>query len=234
MDFVDCHSHVVPGVDDGAPTVEAAQAMLAAAAAGGTRLLIATPHAGPRWYAFDDGGEHRARVEERFAALRPPATMELRLGWEVTPSPPVLRGDPGAFRLPGSELVLVHGPGFAPTPAVALLEDCVRHVLAHGLTPIVAHPERRAAWADGGDALPERLRALGALIQVDRASLLGEDGPATRREAWRIVGAGLCDLVASDAHDAAAIDLRSAYEQTRLEHGEALADRLYRRGPSAS
>ena len=53
--FVDIHSHIVPGVDDGAPTWEVAMEMLRRAARGGTTLIVATPHGDSRakWHETD-------------------------------------------------------------------------------------------------------------------------------------------------------------------------------------
>src|SRR5436190_17272754 len=52
---IDLHCHPLPGIDDGPASTEEALAMLRAAAAGGTRTMVATPHV--------SGGYPRTRAE---------------------------------------------------------------------------------------------------------------------------------------------------------------------------
>src|SRR5687767_2725294 len=64
LSMVDIHSHVLPGLDDGAPNMEAALEMLHVAGESGTTDIVATPHANPQ-YRFDP-----MRVEVALAALQ--------------------------------------------------------------------------------------------------------------------------------------------------------------------
>ena len=222
---MDCHSHVVAGVDDGARTPQISRAMLHAALRAGTRLLFATPHVGPPEHPWTR--RRVALVEERFAELQAPAGLQVRLGWEVTPTPALLRADPVPLRLGGLGALLVDGPDTEPAEHDALLEPYVRHVEACGLRPVVAHPERMGAWREPDLDLARRLRDAGALLQVDRGGLLGEEGPAVAAEATRLLRAGLCDLLASDAHvDASELDLRPACRAAAAAIGATEAARL--------
>ena len=86
--------------------------------------------------------------------------------------------------------------------SLALAERLAEHMEAHGLTPIVAHPERAESVRDrpgSADALRER----DWLLQVNATSLLGYHGPEQAEEGWRLVEDGLADLVASDGHRSA-------------------------------
>jgi len=199
--------------------------MLAAAVGAGTRLLFATPHVGLEEYPWTPGRCELIRA--RFAELEAPAGLELRLGWEVTPESALLRADPEPLRLGGLDAVLVDGPDTDPAEYDALLEPYVRHVVACGLRPIVAHPERVGAHPDPDRDLAQRLRDAGALLQIDRGGLLGEEGPAVAAEALRLLEAGLCDMLASDAHDEPAeFDLRPARRAAAAAVGASEAARL--------
>jgi protein-tyrosine phosphatase len=202
--LLDIHSHVVPGVDDGAATLEEALEMLAEARRAGVAVLYATPHV--------DGDDHpwtldrRLRIADRFAELaeHSDGELELQLGYEVTPTAGrmALDEDPGIFALPGLEAVLVDGPDDEPAAHDALITPYVERIAAAGLRAIVAHPERAAAHPVPVRNLAERLREAGALLQVDAGALLGADGPLIQESAWAILRGGLCDLLASDAHEA--------------------------------
>lgn len=200
-------------------------AMLAAAVGAGTRLLFATPHVGLPEYPWTP--RRCELIRARFAELEAPAGLELRLGWEVTPSHALLRADPASLRLGGLDAVLVDGPDTDPADYDALLEPYVRHVVACGLRPVVAHPERAGAHPEPDRDLARRLRDAGALLQIDRGGLLGEDGPAVAAEALRLLAAGLCDMLASDAHDDPdELDLRPTRRAAAAAIGASEAERL--------
>jgi len=148
--YVDMHSHVVFGVDDGAESLAHAVELVTAARDAGTRLLVATPHVVPPYLDWNASAQRLDRIRRRFALLRDaaPAGIELRLGYEVTARPARLRADddPARFRIEGTELVLMDGPQAVPWHGDATMERLIRRIRAEGLTPILAHPERRACW----------------------------------------------------------------------------------------
>ncbi len=231
--YVDCHAHVVWGVDDGARDLAEAVAMVDEARRTGTRILFATPHIAPPYEGWHGGPDRRRRITARFEELCAHAGdgIDLRFGYEITPRPHRLRpdDDPAAYRLTGTEFVLVDGPQVEPWIGDATMERYVRRIRAEGLTPILAHPERRASWPGPSDlGLAERFKTLGALIQVDASGLTGADGPGTAEESRRLLESGVVDLIGSDGH-------RYAHPRrapARLDHAEALAAEVV--GPDAA
>lgn len=233
---MDCHAHVVWGVDDGARSLDEAIAMVEEARRAGTRVLFATPHIAPPYEGWHGGRDRRRRIADRFEELRAAVgdTIELRFGYEITPRPHRLRADddPSAYRLAGTDFVLVDGPQVAPWIGDATMERYVRRIRAEGLVPILAHPERRAAWPGPPDpGLAERFKAAGALIQVDASGLSGADGPGTAQESRRLLREGLVDLIASDGHRhaharRAPARLDEAYRMAAEVVGENTARRL--------
>ena len=134
--FVDCHSHVVPSGDDGAKTLEDGLALCELATDSGTAILFATPHVWPHLLLSE---EREREVRRAYEQLARRARLELRLGYELTPTPPLLREDPARYALAGTDVVLVEMP--VPGPLSDLVE-LAEHVERAGLTPLVAHPER--------------------------------------------------------------------------------------------
>lgn len=231
--YVDMHSHVVFGVDDGAQSLAHAVELVTAARDAGTRLLVATPHVVPPYLDWNASERRLALIRRNFALLREhaPAGIELRLGFEVTARPARLRSDddPSRFRIEGTELVLMDGPQAGPWYGDSTMERLIRRIRAEGLTPILAHPERRAAWRreppDPGFA--ERMKRAGALLQVDATGLTGADGPGTDAEARRLLAEGLIDLIGSDGHGRVSevrVDVARAMAAEVV--GEAAAGRL--------
>ena len=197
--FWDPHSHVVPSGDDGAQSLDEGLALCRAAAEHGTSVLFATPHV---WPSLTLTPEREQEVREAHGKLAGEASafgLDLRLGFELTPTPALLGQEPGRYRLGDLPAVLMELPFHG---SLALAEALGEHIQGSGLIPVIAHPERsEAVGADPG--LAAGLRERGWLLQANATSLLGYHGTAIEGTAWRLLREGLLDLVASDGHRAA-------------------------------
>jgi len=198
---IDLHAHVLPGLDDGPPTLEASLAQARAAVAAGTRVVAATPHVD---HTFGLGPE---RIRPAVAALRG-ALAAAGIPLDVRPG-----GEIALARLPElddaflREVALGGGPWLLVevpfTPGAETLEPLVEELHDRGHRVLLAHPERSAAIQRDPDRLA-RLVESGALAQVTAGSLTGAFGEPVRRFAHRLVRDGLVQVAASDTHDASA------------------------------
>jgi protein-tyrosine phosphatase len=206
---IDLHAHILPGLDDGPATPEAAVAMARAAVAAGTRALATTSHVN---HGFGLGpaelGAARAALAERLAAEG--VELELLAGGEIAPERlPDLDDDAlRALALGGGPHVLLECP-FSPVGAG--MDMMVADLQRRGFGVVLAHPERSPSFMRE----PERLAVLverGALAQVTTGSLAGRFGERVRRAAEDMLRRGLLHVLASDAHDAVhrPPDLRAA------------------------
>ena len=191
--FVDCHTHVLPSGDDGSRTVAEGVALCREAARRGTGLLFATPHVWPHLLLTE---ERERAVRERFARLPPVAGLEVRLGWELTPSPALLREDPARFELDGTGRVLMEVPFAGPADGLFALGE---HVERAGFRPVVAHPERTEA-IQAQPRLAYDIADRGWLVQVNATSVTGYHGPLIELLAWELLESGRVSLIASDGH----------------------------------
>ena len=215
--FVDIHSHVVPSGDDGAQTDAEAILLCRAAAEWGTCILFATPHVWPD-LILDEARE--GAVREAFGRIRPEAGLDLRLGFELTPSRALLREDPWRYELDGTGAVLMEVPFVGPAGSLVALAE---HAEAAGLRPVIAHPERSEA-VQARPQLAEELAERGWLLQVNGTSLLGRHGQTAAAIGWDLVERELATLVGSDGHRAA--------RPARLDDAYAVA--VERLGPKAA
>ncbi len=218
MKLVDCHSHVVPSGDDGAQTLEDGLALCELAASSGTAVLFATPHVWPHLTLTEQRERAIRRAFERLRALAP---IELRLGFELTPAPPLLREDPARYALEGTEVVLAEMPFLGPASDLIELAE---HVERAGLTPLVAHPERTEPVLER----PELAREVAERwpLQLNASSLLGRHGPAIEALAWELLD--VASVVASDGHRLSRpARLDQAYERVRERVGEEAALPLF-------
>jgi protein-tyrosine phosphatase len=191
--FVDCHSHVVPSGDDGATSVEDGVALCRSAAEHGTAVLFATPHV---WPHYPLGSERETAVRAAFERMRPHSGLELRLGFELTPSRALLAEDPHRYVLEGTDRVLLEVDFTGPADLTFALAE---HVDREGLRPVIAHPERTEAVLDD-PLVADELAARGWALQVNASSLTGRHGPEIEELGWSLVERGLASVVASDGH----------------------------------
>ncbi|HLU25189.1 MAG TPA: CpsB/CapC family capsule biosynthesis tyrosine phosphatase [Longimicrobiales bacterium] len=230
MGLTDLHSHVIPGVDDGAGSVEEACAALGALRAAGVTTVVATPHVQASLTRAPDALEARlAEVETGWRALTEEVApwvegLTVLRGAELeldTPDPDF--SDP-RLRLGGGPAVLVEFPNLAVPPNSQVVLGRIR---AGGWTPVLAHPERYAGVGSIVGAV-RAWREAGALLQVNAGSLLGRYGAEARRRAWALLEHGLADCIASDYHARGNVRLqelvahlaeKGAGEQARLLTG---------------
>jgi protein-tyrosine phosphatase len=211
--MIDLHAHILPGLDDGPPTVEAALEMARVAVAAGTKAIATTSHVGYHYTLGPaDIARARAALTERLAAAG--IELELLAGGEIAPERlPELDDDAlRAVALGGGPYVLFECP-FAPVGAG--MEMMAADLQRRGFGVLLAHPERSPSFQrDLGllTALVER----GALAQITTGSLAGGFGEIPRRAALGMLQQGLVHVLSSDAHDAhrRGPDLRA--------HGDAL------------
>ena len=219
--FVDCHSHVVPSGDDGAQSLAEGAQLCEIAQASGTEILYATPHVRPGQLL---DLEREAAIEAAFEELRRDASLELRLGYELTPAPELLDEDPARYVLEGTNVVLVEVPFTGPADGFLELAE---HVEAAGLVPLVAHPERTEA-VQSRTSFADELAERGWPLQVNSTSLVGRHGAEAAGIAWRLVEGGQAKVVASDGHRLTRpARLDDAYELVRDRVGEEEALRLF-------
>lgn len=235
--MIDLHTHVLPGIDDGAPDLATAVAMCRMAAADGCEALVATPHQRtPRWENLDRRA--LAALRDRVAGELGGA-IEIHLGGEVRVDSELVAelaaagagGDHGPLPLAGSRYLLVE------LDRHRLLVDpreVLHELLVAGWRPIFAHPEMIAPLAADPDLLAE-LGAGGALFQLTAAAVTGELGRTPRQVCQRLLDAGLAHFVASDTHgtDARPPGLSRARRAIAARWGEETAARLTRDNPRA-
>jgi len=228
--FTDLHTHLIPGVDDGARDGAEAVGALRELTAAGARAVVATPHLEAA--LTSDPDRLAARLEELeegwtrlLRAAREANLGDLRLerGAEIAldaPDPDL--SDP-RLRLAGTPYVLVEFPRLEVPPFATRR---IRAVSEAGWRPILAHPERYAGLGENPEAV-EAWRAAGAHLQVNAGSLLGQFGREARALAWALLERGVVTLLSTDHHGRGPVrvaEVRAAIAE-REEEGDGQAGR---------
>jgi protein-tyrosine phosphatase len=195
---IDLHCHLLPGIDDGPPTVQGAVDLARAQLGGRVHTVAATPHVTPRLpneaaAIGTDVGRLRSVLAEAGVALEVVSGAEVDLAYASVLDDEELH----ALTLDRAGWLLLEAP-LRPADGVA---DAVRAVVRRGHRILLAHPERCPAFQRDRKLLAALVDE-GARVQVTATALTGSFGSAVMRFAAELVEAGLCHVVASDAHDA--------------------------------
>lgn len=197
--MIDVHCHLLPGIDDGPPTLDAALDQARAHVAAGVTEVVCTPHVS---HAHRNTG---AQIGEAVEALRVALdeagiALRIRAGAEVSLSRAIELDDAelGALHLGDGPWLLLEPPLGSEVPR---LEQMVAGIQSRGHRVLVAHPERCSAFHRDPKLLGALIRG-GATAQITAGSLSGQFGKTVQKLAAGMVAEGLVHVIASDAHDA--------------------------------
>ena len=194
--YFDIHTHIVPGVDDGADSLEESLEMISQMREQGVLNIVATPH-------YPDGKTEK--IKDAFAMLKKSVEdkypdMKLYLGNELLNGPGVIEAlkDKTALTIAGTKYILVE---FLPSDSQRKIYSALREYILEGYIPIVAHVERYEALHKNYDFLDEIIN-MGAYIQMNTESLVG--GMFDRRAAYcrKLLENGYIHFLGSDCHGA--------------------------------
>lgn len=198
--MIDLHSHILPGIDDGARTLEDSIEMARLAVKDGIRLLAATPHHNNGRFSNESYNVTQAidslnqELSRQCIPLKVLPGQEIRINdlfWGEWEAGNLLTLNDSCYML--IELPNQHVPRD--------IGDVIHEMKLKGIVPIIAHPERNSELANEMDILMELVEA-GALSQVTTHSLNGLFGSRIRQIAMKMCQRRLIHIVASDAHNA--------------------------------
>lgn len=196
------HSHLLPGLDDGAETIEHSLELLQALRALGYRKLVMTPHIMGDFYKNTPEGIRAAlQLLREAAAGAGLSDMELECAAEYYLDEFLgrkLADGTEMLTFGGDKRYLLFETSYMNEPLN--LFDIIFELKAQGYTPVLAHPERYTYFY-GRFAEIERLRRnYGVLLQVNLNSLAGYYSPAAKKVAEQLIDGGLVDFVGTDTH----------------------------------
>jgi protein-tyrosine phosphatase len=194
---VDVHSHFIPGIDDGAKTMDDSLELISEFKAMGYRKVITTPHVMSDYYKNTPeiilGGleKVRAALKENSIDIEIEAAAEYYLDGDLDDK--INNKELLTF---GKKYVLFELP-FVSEPAI--MNSTIFNMQTAGYKPIMAHVERYPFWHREWEKY-ETLFDKGVVLQCNIGSLTGAYGPEVRKIAERLVDADMITLLGSDCH----------------------------------
>ena len=203
--MIDIHSHILPGVDDGAKNLEQSLEMARQAVNDGIRIMVATPHLF-KGRTFDLSQLNNKEVILQHVAQLRQKLSEAAIPLEIIPGCDFPLGFESLKRLDDGRALTINDakrylllelPDTSLPPA---MEEICFQLQSKGITPIITHPERHLIMQEMPYKL-KRLIDLGCLVQMTGNSLTGWFGRRVKKISRQLVKLGYVHLLATDAHD---------------------------------
>jgi len=231
--MIDIHCHILPGLDDGADSLEVSIEMAGMAVADGVTHIVCTPHITPGVYHNTADGIARQVTRLQGELDQRGIPLRLAMGADVHISPTLVADlDSGTTpTLAGSRAMLFEPPHHVLPPH---MDRAVARLIAAGYVPVITHPER-LSWIESRYDLVVALSDMGAPMQVTAGSVTGAFGKRPQYWADRMLDEGRVDIIASDAHNTGARSprLSRARDRVAVRLGEAEAQNLVLWRPAA-
>ncbi len=197
--MIDLHSHILPGLDDGAEDWEESINMARSAANDGIQGMVCTPHwvigvyENTRPIILQQVATFREKLRDHNISLKVYPGSELRL------DPSLLQ------KIKQREILTLNDGGqyaLIELPEVVMsehLETFLWDMIAHGITPIIGHPERNSFVQSHPEKLSNWIE-MGTMIQITASSLLGYFGRRTMEFTKMMLDHQLVHIMATDSH----------------------------------
>lgn len=231
--MVDMHSHILPGVDDGAEFYDESHQMLDIAVQNGTEMLVLTPHytiaSTPREISAEELNERFEIFSQKAARDFP--NLSLMFGAELFISESMLRQPFEKCLVPinNTSYVLIE---FDFHEQAYIAEYALEKIIAAGYRPIVAHPERyRMFYRDVN--LCEKFIQKGCLFQMNAGSPFGQYGSQAEEFSYWMLRREYVHCVGSDAHSPyqRTPDMSQSYAFVSMHFSQKYCHQIFKENP---
>jgi protein-tyrosine phosphatase len=209
---VDMHSHFIPGIDDGAQTLEDSVNLLRAMSEFGYRKVITTPHIMSDFYQNNPEiilsglAKVKEAIQQEGIAIEVEAAAEYYLDFDLE-----AKIDKGGLLTFGNNYLLFEVSYMNPPD---ILNQVIFKLATNGYRPVLAHPERYPFWYNDFEKY-EEFKDKGVLLQLNINSLTGYYGGGAKKIAEQMIEKNMVDFIGSDCH--------------RMDHIQVMKDAQYER-----
>jgi protein-tyrosine phosphatase len=200
--MIDLHSHLLPGIDDGARSMDEALQLARVAVADGITHMTLTPHIHPGRYE-----NNSVAIEPVFKAFKQALAdasipLSVAMSGEVRLSAEVLmlvaqQQIPFLGHWQGKQVMLLELPHSHIPPGS---DKLVRWLLDRNILPMIAHPERNKDIMRDLDSIAPFVE-MGCLFQVTAMSMAGRFGIPSAQRAMEMLEKNWITVLATDAHN---------------------------------
>ncbi|MGF2941318.1 tyrosine-protein phosphatase [Enterococcus xiangfangensis] len=219
--MIDLHCHILPGIDDGAKTLEDSLDMARKAISQGITHLMCTPHHNngkyfnPADQVIEKVAVLQQELDDRNLGLTLLEGQEVRITGTLLED--IARGEILFTDLDDTYILIEFPTGEVP----AYTKQLFFNLLSQGHTPVIVHPERNTVFRKNPNDLIPFLE-MGVLTQLTAPSIVGVFGKEIQKTAKQMLKHNMLYMVASDAHNLRHRNfyLKEAYEEIKKEQGQ--------------
>jgi len=200
--MIDIHSHILPGIDDGAITIVESLELCRYAIDNGITHMIATPHMHPGRYDNDKVSIEKSmlnlkkELEVRRIPLHISCAAEVRISLEMMEMI-AQKKVPFMGRYNGFDYILLEMPHSHVLPGT---NNLISWLIKHQIKPIIAHPERNKEIQNDISKLSGFIKQ-GCLLQLTAASVAGKFGELCQNISRKLVENNWVSFIATDTHN---------------------------------
>ena len=193
----DMHSHLIPGVDDGSPSIADSLSLIKGLCGMGYKKLILTPHFMTGFY--NNSPENVKELLETLKQNAGTIGVDLDVAAEYYIDYDFMHDLSSKPMLTIGEKMLLFECSF--TNQHRNFDETVFEMQINGYKPVLAHPERYSYW-HGATRLMHEFHDRGILFQINILSLIKGYSPSVCKAAMTLIDEGLCDFIGTDLHNA--------------------------------
>ncbi len=219
--MIDIHTHILPEVDDGSPSLDYSISMINECVKQGTTDIVLTPHYRKEYKVKADA------LKEKFIIFKDcieskGLAVNLYLGQEIfiEKDYKTLFKDKEFLAINGGKHVLIEFDYDIKRDVTEVVYDVSRM----GYKPIIAHIER---YINYDISLATEVKELGGLIQVNAESLVGKQKRLFGKKVKKLLKNDLVDFIASDYHFNRENYLEKAQAYVKKKFGEERAQKIF-------
>ena len=200
--FVDIHSHILPGIDDGAKNISQSIQLIQDMKNLGFGKMIATPHtmAG----VWDNSYENIKESYEGLTNKIEPGQSDISFASEYLIDSSFLEKIQSQKLLCLKDNYVLVELSYLQAPTN--LFEILFELQLKGYIPVLAHPERYSYFFNDFKAF-EKLKSAGCLFQLNLMSTVGHYGADSVRIADKLLREKVIDYVGSDIHHAGHLEV---------------------------
>jgi protein-tyrosine phosphatase len=200
--LIDLHCHYLPGIDDGAQSLDEAVELARRASQAGITTAVMTPHIHPGRYENTASSVSKLCAAFQRVLLHKDIPLDVRVGGEVRVSADIMQmveNDEIPFigSVDGYRIVLLE---FPHSHLLIGADKLVSWLLARRIRPLIAHPERNKEVMRNVERI-EPFVKMGCMLQLTGAAVLGQFGQPAKDCAQNIIDRGWASVVATDSHN---------------------------------
>lgn len=198
-DFVDIHNHILPGIDDGAKTVEDSLELIKGFSNIGVKKFIATPHIMHNYYPNDQESIHKAQgivLDRLLQEGMKDITLDVAAEHMIDSNFELLL-DQNEEMAHSNRYLLIEMSYLQPP---INFDQAIEKIASHRYFPILAHPERYN-FLHSKSSKYSKFRKSGILLQMNLLSLSDFYGKEVQNKTFKLLQDGLIDYAASDVHN---------------------------------